>query len=81
MQPYITAKYREFLERAKQWRADNKQKYDMKEAADEAKVAPLKIRISARKKKRADGEEDGLFVFSSNIKAQRAARMVGRRHF
>ncbi|KAI6228682.1 hypothetical protein M3Y99_01199800 [Aphelenchoides fujianensis] len=51
--PYLTAKYREFQERAREWKANAK----ARASKEGDKVAPLKIRISTRKKKQ-DDEDD-----------------------
>lgn len=51
MGPYITAKYRQFQEEAGS--------RGVKKGKDEKTVAPLKIRISARKTKRKDEDDDG----------------------
>ncbi|KAI6200928.1 hypothetical protein M3Y96_00786800 [Aphelenchoides besseyi] len=72
MQPYLTAKYREFQEMAKDWRANVKNKLTSKDSKDgsDSRVAPLRIRISSRKKKNdEDDDVDSDHEFETLLKA------------
>jgi chromodomain-helicase-DNA-binding protein 4 len=63
MQPYVVAKYREFQELSKAWRAKNSGSVSTKQVPirddREAKVPSLKIRISRRMKKRNQDDDEG----------------------